>query len=95
VIARSPQTVRREIRKMDFFARITQIGCTRFELAAKLGIDQKTLRAKLETAPLTENKMGRFPADETQLWIFDHLEEFDTRRIEPDFLVWAIKQAVS
>lgn len=88
LLMRAPETIRREMQELDFYARIARLGITRRELAAKLGIDRE---AFARMAQPKEDRSGRFPASEVQLWLYDNLEQFDPRRADWEFVCWGVK----
>lgn len=86
ILGRSQEAVNVQLSRLEVSGRVKERGYTRVELGDLMGIDLDTLRAFLKRFPMPVNLLGNFAGSEVQLWIWDHLEDLELRKMNQAWL---------
>lgn len=95
VLGRTDYSVIARMDHLELSARVRDRGYTRGELSDRMGLDRDGLRKLLENWPMTTNLIGNFANADVQLWIFEHLEELELRRMDQSWLKRILKEAAA
>lgn len=94
ILGRSDDSVKSQIYLMGLTARVEDRGYTRLQIAELMGVDLGyTLRKLLRKFPIRTNGLGNFSCSDVQLWIWDHLEEFELRKFNQEWLKAILRRA--
>lgn len=93
LLRRTDDAVIQRLHRLALSGRVKERGYMRIELADCLGVDLETLRGLLKRFPLGENLLGNFKEDDVQLWVWDHLEDLELRKMDQAWLKAILRRA--
>lgn len=95
ILDRTVESVHMQLYLLHLSGRVRGQGYGIYELADLLGVASHTLNSKLQRWPINRNVHGRFWESDVQLWLWEHLDDFDLRPMNQAWLKKMLKEVAA